>query len=113
MHLTCFIQHVVHRIILDEAALFLSDKSNAVSVNLARGKFTSVMILKKLLEMFQCSFDLCLLLDFCHRLCSSGRHGNIRVEDYSCQTWGRWKVGKHCLPLHYINVLNFSSSKVG
>lgn len=55
---------MVHRIILDEAALFLSDKSNAVSVNLARGKLTSVMILKKLLEIFKCSFDQCLLLAF-------------------------------------------------
>lgn len=30
---------------MDEAALFLSDKSNAVSVNLARGKLTSETVL--------------------------------------------------------------------
>lgn len=47
---------------MDEAALFLSDKSNAISVNLARGKLTSVKILKK--EMLKCSFDQCLVLVF-------------------------------------------------
>lgn len=36
----CTEKCVVHRIILDEAALFLSDKNNAVSVNLVRGKWT-------------------------------------------------------------------------
>lgn len=38
---------------MDEAALFLSDKSNAVSVNLARGKLITVVVLNKLLEMFK------------------------------------------------------------
>lgn len=33
---------MICRIILDEAALFLSDKSNAISVNLARGKLISM-----------------------------------------------------------------------
>lgn len=50
------------RIILDEAALFLSDKSNAISVNLARGKLTSVMCVKK--GKLKYSFDQCLLLVF-------------------------------------------------
>lgn len=54
----------MHRIILDEAALFLSDKSNAVSVNLARGTLTSVMILRNLRESVKCSFGLCFLLIF-------------------------------------------------
>lgn len=54
----------MHRIILDEAALFLSDKSNAVSVNLARGTLTSVLILKNLLESVKCSFGLSFLLIF-------------------------------------------------
>lgn len=51
---------MICRIILDEAALFLSDKSNAISVNLARGKLTSMnnWIFKK------CSCDHCLLLVF-------------------------------------------------
>lgn len=49
---------------MDEAALFLSDKSNAVSVNLARGTLTSVLILKNLLESVKCSFGLSFLLIF-------------------------------------------------
>lgn len=84
----------MYRIILDEAALFLSDKSNAVSVNLARGRLAFVMILKKPLNMFKCSFDQCVLLFCIHRLCPSGRHGNIGAQDYSCQTWTGWKAGK-------------------
>lgn len=53
---------MIRRIILDEAALFLSDKNNAISVNLARGKLTSVMSVKK--GKLKYSFDLCLLLLF-------------------------------------------------
>lgn len=53
---------MTRRIILDEAALFLSDKSNAISVNLARGKLTSVMSVKK--GKLKYSFDRCLLLVF-------------------------------------------------
>lgn len=41
LHNTCLLTTCrFARIILDEASLFLSDKSNAVSVNLARGRLT-------------------------------------------------------------------------
>lgn len=40
------------RIILDEAALFLSDKANAVSINLARGTWATTMIEKKQIELW-------------------------------------------------------------
>lgn len=51
------VKYVVSRIILDEAALFLSDKSNAVSVNLARGKLTSETVLNATLHEALTNFD--------------------------------------------------------
>lgn len=42
---------------MDEAALFLSDKSNAVSVNLARGKLTSETVLNATLHEALTNFD--------------------------------------------------------
>lgn len=41
---TWFFSVIFCRIILDEAALFLSDKANTVSVNLARGTWAMTMI---------------------------------------------------------------------
>lgn len=46
---------------MDEAALFLSDKSNAVSVNLVRGKLTSLTILNELFNTITWSFDQCMV----------------------------------------------------
>lgn len=37
-----------------------------------------------------------LLLMFDNRLRPSGRYGNTGVENNSCQTWNRWKIGEAC-----------------
>uniref|UniRef100_A0A8D3DUE9 Autophagy related 2B n=1 Tax=Scophthalmus maximus TaxID=52904 RepID=A0A8D3DUE9_SCOMX len=70
------------RIILDEAALFLSDKSNAVSVNLARGKLTLLMILHKLLEV-EPRFELRCSSDVIHiRTCSDSCAALMNLIQY-------------------------------
>ena len=76
---------------MDEAALFLSDKNNAVSVNLVRGKWT----LEREKNVFLLSLHAALLMfALYHRLCSSHGHGNPGAKDNSCQTWTGWKIGK-------------------
>lgn len=60
------------RIILDEAALFLSDKSNAVSVNLVRGELTLVLILINCLKCSTATLTNVFFCFFRYRLCASG-----------------------------------------
>lgn len=43
----CFLSVLIFRIILDEAALFLSDKANVISVNLARGMWAMAVTSQK------------------------------------------------------------------
>lgn len=50
----------------------------------------------------QCNDELFLLLVFGNRLRPSGRYGNTGVENNSCQTWNRWKIGEACLVVNYM-----------